>query len=115
MARNQRVALRKHVEDIQRWVDDDKSDGWIASALGTTASSVQSFRSRNGIYRRAAESELLDPANYSSYEGVVEDGRAVWFDPAIADDMAYRRAWSDLEKIRVHVTPTRIILLPKQI
>jgi hypothetical protein len=32
---NQRVALRKFTDDIRRWVDEDRSDDWIASALGT--------------------------------------------------------------------------------
>ena len=49
---NQRVSLRKFIDDIRRWVEEDRSDEWIASALGTSPSSVQSFRSRNAIYRR---------------------------------------------------------------
>jgi hypothetical protein len=49
---NKRVSLRKFVEDIRHWVEEGRSDDWIASALGTSASSVQSFRSRNAIYRR---------------------------------------------------------------
>ena len=54
MAINKRVSLSKFIDDIQRWVEEDKSDEWIASALGTSPSSVQSFRSRNAIYRRHA-------------------------------------------------------------
>jgi hypothetical protein len=30
---NQRVSLRKFTDDIRRWVEEDKSDEWIASAL----------------------------------------------------------------------------------
>jgi hypothetical protein len=69
---NQRVSLRKFIDDIRRWVEEDRSDEWIASALGTSPSSVQSFRSRNAIYRRAKTSTLHDPQGYSSYEGVLE-------------------------------------------
>ena len=58
MGINKRVELRKFVEDIQRWVEEGRSDDWIASALGTSPSSVQSFRSRNAIYRRGATSTL---------------------------------------------------------
>ena len=73
MGINQRVSLRKFIDDIQRWVEEDRSDDWIASALGTSPSSVQSFRSRNAIYRRhATTSTLYDPKDYSSYEGVLE-------------------------------------------
>jgi hypothetical protein len=66
---NQRVSIRKFIEDIRRWVDEGRSDDWIASALGTSPSSVQSFRSRNNIYRRGAASALHDPKDFSSYEG----------------------------------------------
>jgi len=55
-----RVSLRKFTDDIHRWVDEDRSDDWIASALGTSPSSVQSFRLRNAIYRRARTSTLYD-------------------------------------------------------
>jgi hypothetical protein len=37
---------------IRRWVDEGRGDEWIAQELNTTPSSVQSFRSRNSIYRR---------------------------------------------------------------
>lgn len=49
---NRRVALKPHATKIRLWVDEGRSDEWIAQELGTTPSSVQSFRSRNSIYRR---------------------------------------------------------------
>jgi len=72
MGINQRISLRKFVDDIRRWVDEGRSDEWIASALGTSPSSVQSFRSRNAIYRRGNVSTLSNPEDYASYEGVLE-------------------------------------------
>jgi hypothetical protein len=93
VAINQRVSLRKFIDDIRRWVEEGRSDEWIASALGTSPSSVQSFRSRNAIYRRATTSTLHDPKDYSSYEGVLEPaGPGVWFDPEIGIDPAGRNA-----------------------
>jgi hypothetical protein len=84
---NKRVSLRKVVEDIRRWIDDGRSDDLIASALGTSASSVQSFRSRKTIYRRGTTSTLHDPKEFSSYEGVLEpSGPGMWFDPEIGSD-----------------------------
>ncbi len=47
-----RVALKPHAEKIRRWVEEGRDDEWIAQELNTTPSSVQSFRSRNSIYRR---------------------------------------------------------------
>jgi hypothetical protein len=113
MGINQRVSLRKFVDDIRRWVDEGRSDEWIASALGTSPSSVQSFRSRNAIYRRRASSTLPEPQDYGSYEGVIEASETpgVWFDPAVGDDPRWQKRWSDTERVELRLTPTRIVLL----
>jgi hypothetical protein len=108
----QRVSLRKFTDDIRRWVDEGRSDDWIASALGTSPSSVQSFRSRNAIYRRGATSTLYDPREYSSYEGVLEPkGPGVWFDPDIGSDPRWPKRWSGTERVELRLTPSRIVLL----
>ena len=112
MGINQRVSLRKFIDDIRRWVDEGRSDDWIASALGTSPSSVQSFRSRNSIYRRGAGSTLHEPQEYSSYEGVIEPGGpGVWFDPSVGDDPRWQKRWIGTERVEMRVTPTRIVLL----
>ena len=112
MGINQRVSLRKFIDDIRRWVAEDRSDDWIASALGTSASSVQSFRSRNAIYRRGATSTLYDPQDFSSYEGVLEpEGPGVWFDPEIGSDPRWQKRWNSTERVELRLTPTRIVLL----
>jgi hypothetical protein len=49
---HRRVALKPHAARIRRWVEEGRGDDWIAQELNTTPSSVQSFRSRNSIYRR---------------------------------------------------------------
>jgi hypothetical protein len=49
---NRRVALKPHASKIRQWVEQGRGDTWIAQELNTTPSSVQSFRSRNSIYRR---------------------------------------------------------------
>ncbi len=112
MGINQRVSLRKFVDDIRRWVDEGRGDDWIASALGTSPSSVQSFRSRNGIYRRDHASTLHHPKEYNAYEGVLDpESPGVWFDPGVGDDPRWRERWSHVERVEVRVTPTRIILI----
>jgi hypothetical protein len=109
---NQRVSLRKFIDDIRRWVDEDRSDEWIASALGTSPSSVQSFRSRNAIYRRQTTSTLYAPKDYSSYEGVLEpEGPGIWFDPEIGKDSRWHKRWKRTERVELCLTPTRIVLL----
>jgi hypothetical protein len=109
---NQRVSLRKFIDDIRRWVEEDRSDEWIASALGTSPSSVQSFRSRNAIYRRATTSTMYDPKDYSSYEGVLEPtGPGVWFDPEVGNDPRWQKRWNSTERVELRLTPTRIVFL----
>jgi hypothetical protein len=112
---NQRVSLRKFIDDIRRWVEQGKSDEWIASALGTSPSSVQSFRSRNSIYRRTRTSTLYDPREFSSYEGVLEPtGPGIWFDPEIGSDPRWHKRWSTTERVELRLTPTRIVLLRRK-
>ena len=112
MGIKERVSLRKFVEDIRRWVAEGRSDDWIASALGTSASSVQSFRSRNAIYRRGATSTLHDPKEFSSYEGVLEsEGPGVWFDPEIGSDPRWQKRWRGTDRVELRLTPTRIVIL----
>lgn len=118
MGINQRVSLRRFMEDIRRWVEEGRSDDWIASALGTTPSSVQSFRSRNAIYRKSGPEEqlpesLVEPDDYALYEGVVETGEliGVWIDPAIEDDPRWKRRWASAEKLDLYLLPDRIVLV----
>ena len=112
MGINQRVSLRKFTDDIHRWVEEGRSDEWIASALGTSPSSVQSFRSRNAIYRRGGGSTLHEPREYSSYEGVLEpEGPGIWFDPEVGSDPRWQKRWNSTERVELRLTPTRIVFL----
>jgi hypothetical protein len=109
---NKKVSLRKFTDDIRRWVDEGRTDDWIASALGTSPSSMQSFRSRNAIYRRGATSTLCCPKEFSSYEGVLEpEGPGVWFDPEIGSDPSWQKRWSGTDRVELRLTPSRIVLL----
>jgi hypothetical protein len=110
---NQRVSLRKFIDDIRRWVEEDRSDAWIASALGTSPSSVQSFRSRNAIYRRHTKtSTRYDPKDFSSYEGALEpEDPGIWFDPEVSNDPRWQKRWKSIERVELRLTPTRIVLL----
>jgi cold shock CspA family protein len=105
-----RIALKPHMKQIREWVDAGKTDDWIADALGTSASSVQSFRSRNDIYRR--DRALREPG--STFEGVLDhgerDGWGLWFDPSVADDPIWREYWSKIDSVVVKVAEDFIIL-----
>jgi cold shock CspA family protein len=105
-----RIALKPHMEQIREWVEDGKSDDWIADALGTSASSVQSFRSRNDIYRR--ERGPREPE--SVFEGVLDhgerDGWGLWLDPSIAEDPIWKEHWVGVEAVTVKVAEDSIVL-----
>jgi cold shock CspA family protein len=105
-----RIALKPHMEQIREWVETGKTDDWIADALGTSASSVQSFRSRNDIYRR--ERGPREPE--SVFEGVLDhgerDGWGLWLDPAIAEDPIWKEHWSGVEAVTVKVAEDSIVL-----
>lgn len=105
-----RIALKPHMSEIREWVDEGKTDEWIANALGTSASSVQSFRSRNDIYRR--ERGRDEPE--SIFEGVLDhgerDGWGMWFDPSISEDPIWKEHWSDVESVVVKIAEDSIVL-----
>jgi cold shock CspA family protein len=109
-----RIALKPHMEQIRAWVDEGKADEWIAGTLGTSASSVQSFRSRNDIYRREQRSPRWE--SESIFEGVLDhgerDGWGLWLDPAITEDPIWKEHWAGIEAITVKVAVDSIVLEP---
>lgn len=66
------MPLREHEARIRRWVEEGKTDAWIAEELGSRVSSVQSFRRRNGIDKRYRRGRP-DPAQVASWVG---DGKS---------------------------------------
>ena len=109
---NRRVALKPHAEKIRRWVDEGRGDDWIAQELNTTPSSVQSFRSRNSIYRR----DPVRKGNLSEHPAVLEenDGGIVLRTEALSSEV-FDREWRGYldrppEDLRVIVTQNRIYL-----
>jgi cold shock CspA family protein len=105
-----RIALKPHMEQIRAWVEAGKTDEWIADTLGTSASSVQSFRSRNDIYRR----ERGPRESQSVFEGVLDhgerDGWGLWLDPAVAEDPIWKEHWAGVDAVTVKVAEDSIVL-----
>ena len=92
MGINQRVSLRKFIDDIRRWVEEDRSDEWIASALEQAL--LRCNRSARATPSTAAEVAPRCMIRKSpSYEGVLEpEGPGIWFDPEVGNDPAGRSA-----------------------
>jgi hypothetical protein len=109
---NRRVALKPHATKIRRWVEEGRNDDWIAQELNTTPSSVQSFRSRNSIYRR----DPVRRGQLSEHPAVldeVEDGILLRTDAR--DSEVFDREWRGLmrgspDDLHVVVTQDRIYL-----
>lgn len=112
-----RVALKPHAEKIRRWVDEGHDDDWIAQELNTTSSSVQSFRSRNSIYRRdpvrrgqlSEHPVILETANLED-----EQSGLVLRTDAVGSDV-FRSEWQkhlgdSADNLRIVVTRERIYL-----
>lgn len=100
------------MKQIREWVDAGKTDDWIADALGTSASSVQSFRSRNDIYRRERGSREGLPGNV--FEGVLDhgdqDGYGLWLDPSVSEDPVWQEHWAGVESVLVKISEDSIVL-----
>jgi hypothetical protein len=109
-----RVALKPHIEQIREWTDGGKTDEWIASALGTSASSVQSFRSRHDIRRGDGSGARRGPR--STFEAVLDHGeREGWglrLDPSVSEDPIWREHWANVEALLVKVAEDSIVLEP---
>ena len=107
-----RVALKPHASKIRRWVEEGRSDDWIAQELNTTSSSVQSFRSRNSIYRR----DPIRRGKLSEHPVVldeVDDGIVLKTDAR--DSEVFNREWRDYlrgspKDLQMIITQDRIYL-----
>src|SRR5215213_1373963 len=109
---NRRVALKPHASKIRQWVEEGRGDSWIAQELNTTPSSVQSFRSRNSIYRR----DPVRRGQLSEHSAVLdetEDGIVLKTDASESE--VFEREWrgylrSSPGDLHVIITQDRIYL-----
>ena len=109
---NRRVALKPHAAKIRRWVEEGRGDEWIAQELNTTSSSVQSFRSRNSIYRR----DPIRRGNLSEHSVMLDESEEglVLKTEAQASEI-FDREWRSYvgrsaENLQVVITQDRIYL-----
>ena len=109
---NRRVALKPHASRIRRWVEEGRGDTWIAQELNTTPSSVQSFRSRNSIYRRdpVRRGQLSE---HSAILDETEDGVLLKTDAR--DSEVFDREWRSYlggspDELQVVITQDRIYI-----
>jgi hypothetical protein len=50
----QKATLKPYLEEIRGWVEQGRTDVWIAHTLNSTPASISGFRSQHGILRRDA-------------------------------------------------------------
>lgn len=112
-----RVALKPHAEKIRRWVDEGHDDDWIAQELNTTSSSVQSFRSRNSIYRRdpVRRGQLSEHPVILEEAKLADDQSGLVLRTDAAGSDVFRSEWQKHldgppENLRIVVTRERIYL-----
>ena len=109
---NRRVALKPHASKIRHWVEDGRGDEWIAQELNTTPSSVQSFRSRNSIYRR----DPVRRGQLSEHTAVLdENAEGIILRTDARDSDVFVREWREYlrgspEDLQLVITRDRIYL-----
>jgi hypothetical protein len=109
---SRRVALKPHAEKIRRWVEEGRGDEWIAQELNTTPSSVQSFRSRNSIYRR----DPVRRGQLSEHRAVLEETEeGILIRTDAGNSEVFSREWRDYlgrnpEDVQLVITQDRIYL-----
>jgi hypothetical protein len=54
---SQKATLKPYLEEIRQWVEQGRTDVWIAHTLNSTPASISAFRSSHGILRRDIASE----------------------------------------------------------
>lgn len=107
-----RVALKPHTSKIRRWVNEGRGDDWIAQELNTTSSSVQSFRSRNSIYRR----DPVRRGELSEHSVVLDENeKGVVLMTDAAESEVFRHEWQDYLRrppsdLQIVITRERIYL-----
>jgi hypothetical protein len=53
----QKATLKPYLEEIRQWVEQGRTDVWIAHTLNSTPASISALRSSHGILRRDVASE----------------------------------------------------------
>jgi hypothetical protein len=107
---NRRVALKPHASRIRRWVEEGRGDTWIAQELNTTPSSVQSFRSRNSIYRR----DPVRRGQLSEHSAVLDEAEdGILLKTDARDSEVFDSEWRDYldgspDDLQVVITQDRI-------
>ena len=107
---NRRVALKPHASRIRRWVEEGRGDTWIAQELNTTPSSVQSFRSRNSIYRR----DPVRRGQLSEHSAVLDEAEdGILLKTDARDSEVFDSEWRDYldgspDDLQVIITQDRI-------
>lgn len=119
----QRANLSARKEEIRGWVGEGHSDAEIASWLGTSQTSVQSFRSRHDIHRRGGGRSPGSETPTEVFEGVLESPpptrkgkkrpKGIWLDPAVADTDAWSRRWGSVREVRVRIGESSITIEAK--
>jgi hypothetical protein len=104
--------LKPHAAKIRRWVEEGRGDDWIAQELNTTSSSVQSFRSRNSIYRR----DPVRRGNLSEHPVTLDESEeGLVLKTEARSSEIFDREWRDYldrpaEDLQVVITEDRIYL-----
>ncbi len=135
----QKATLKPYLEEIRQWVEQGRTDIWIAHTLNSTPASISAFRSQHGILRRDAaegrgasvpppvippDAPPEEPATKTrrrrskkatGYEAVLDhgdEGYGFWLDGAVRDDPVFAEHWSGRRALLVRVDADQIVIRP---
>ena len=135
----QKATLKPYLEEIRQWVEQGRTDVWIAHTLNSTPASISAFRSSHGILRRDIASEARTatppvippdappedsptkrrrrggrgrkrPAGYEAVLDHGEEGYGFWLDGAVRDDPVFAEHWAGVRALSVRVETDQIVI-----
>ena len=135
----QKATLKPYLEEIRQWVEQGRTDVWIAHTLNSTPASISAFRSSHGILRRDVASEARTasppvippdappeesptkrrrrggrgrqrPAGYEAVLDHGDEGYGFWLDGAVRDDPVFAEHWAGVRALSVRVEADQIVI-----
>lgn len=128
---------QKNIEKVKEWLEQGRTDAWIAHKLGISGSELIGHKVELGLIEAPVEEiaedrsiEVLDDAaepagseqpavtgkpatEYeASFEHGESDGYGLWLDPSVQDDPVYREHWSGRKSVVVSLDVDKITIRP---
>ncbi len=132
-------SLRPHLNQIRSWVQQGRTNAWIAHQLDVTGDDIESFKRENGLAEGEAvetpaattgevdlraeddaavaavlEKEAEEAAlRENIFEGSFDhgdEGYGLWLDPGVQENKIYAENWAGHRSIEVTISGDQIVI-----